>query len=145
MKIDLRYILDLYRKYSDELIGVREEQRKLFSPGFRPHFDDEEAEIPYLLLRETEPEIVVEISPGRGWSTSWILRALQANDTGTCHSFEMLREYIHQARRNLPESLIPRWRYTVGLVEDRLEELPTSIHYLFIDSDHSKSFARWYI
>ncbi len=145
MKIDLRYILDLYRKYSDELIGVREEQRKMFSPSFRPHFDDEEAEISYLLIRETEPEIVVEISPGRGWSTSWILRALHANDKGICHSFEMVEENIVQAGRNLPDSLQTRWKWTVGPVQNRFREVPPLIEYLFIDSDHSASFARWYI
>ncbi len=145
MKINLRYILDLYRKYSDELLWLREEQQKIFSPGFHPRFDDEEAEITYLLLRETKPEIVVEISPGRGWSTSWILRALQANDKGICHSFEMLKENITQAKRNLPDSLLPRWKYTIGLVQTRLEEFPPLIQYLFIDSDHSQSFARWYI
>ena len=54
----------------------------------RPQLDDIEAEVTYLLIRESRPSTVVEISPSGGWSTSWILQALKDNDYGTLYSYD---------------------------------------------------------
>lgn len=145
MKIDLKLILKLYRKYSEELKQLRKDQRKLYSPEFLSQFNDEEAEITYLLIRETKPRTLVEISPCRGWSTSWILRALDANENGTCYSYELLEENMKWAKRNIPERLQLRWKCFTGRVQNGLQDIPSRIDYLFLDSDHSRSFARWYI
>lgn len=145
MKIDVKYILKLYQKYSEEIKYVRKEQKKVYSLKFLPQYDDEEAEITYLLIRETKPQTLIEISPCRGWSTSWILRALNKNKSGMCYSYELLEENINWAKRNIPKKLQLRWKYFIGDVQNKLQNMPSKIDYLFIDSAHSQSFAEWYI
>jgi len=143
--INLRKIVDLYRTYSEELKQVRESQKELYSIGFLPQLNDEEAEITYLLIRETKPEIVVEVSPCRGWSTTWILQGLKANGKGICYSYELKDDNIRWAKKNIPQYLASRWRCFKGRVQHMVEEFPSEIPYLFIDSEHTRSFARWYI
>ncbi|MGW0826797.1 hypothetical protein [Streptomyces sp. TRM70350] len=67
--IDVNHIILLYRAYADDLDRAREKQRRLLaSPtSLKAQLDDIEAEITYLLLRETRPETVVEIGTFHGW------------------------------------------------------------------------------
>jgi predicted O-methyltransferase YrrM len=106
-----------------------------------PQLDDIEAEITYLLLRDRRPRTVVEISPFRGWSTTWMLRALRDNGEGSLTSFDLHSD----ARRFVPDELTGPWRLVVGDVRERVEEIPRRIDYLFLDSDHRRPFAEWYI
>ena len=115
--IQTDFILRLYEKYIDDLRTVRKNQRalrrkhvpslpyliliygfrKLGFPLFKkqnllsPQFDDVEAEITYLLIREFRPKNVVEISPCGGWSTSWILTALKDNGSTSKSRFGATR------------------------------------------------------
>ncbi len=109
---------------------------------FRPQLDDIESEITYLLLRELQPESVVEISPSRGWSTTWILSALRDNQKGQLQSYDI----VNYSKRFVPKSLAKgRWQLFVGDVKEKIDTFPKKIDYLFIDSDHSAEFAHWYI
>jgi predicted O-methyltransferase YrrM len=168
--LTLSFVLGLYEKYSDDLERVREVQRKFYqrwtrsersvfwrgarylaralqmpclaSSSMRPQFDDIESEISYLLVREARPDTVVEISPSAGWSSSWLLHALEDNGSGTLHSFDM----VDDASRALPPELTNgRWQFVKGDVRRMVAQLPDRIDYLFMDSDHSESFAHWYI
>ncbi|MEP7000606.1 MAG: class I SAM-dependent methyltransferase [bacterium] len=105
-----------------------------------PGLDDIEAEITYLLLREQRPARVIEIGASGGWSTSWILHALRDNGTGSLHSYDI----VDYALGNLPTDLADgRWHFHVGDV--RRADLTEPIDYLFIDCDHSREFAEWYL
>ncbi len=168
----LEWVAELYRKYAPELARVRDAQRLLygtrgnlqlervasclglrvmlervglpveFQPQLKPQLDDLEAEISYLLLRELQPESVVEIAPDGGWSTTWLLSALRANGHGTLHSFDL---YNH-CTRTVPRGLAAgRWRFVQGDIRDKLHELPGQIDYLFMDCAHTAGFARWYL
>lgn len=171
--LTLGLVLGLYEKYFDDLKRVRESQLKFYRrwtrserleqslfwrsaryfartmniPGstvfsLRPQLDDIESEITYLLMREAKPATVVEISPSAGWSCSWLLQALKDNGSGTLHSFDM----IDDASRVLPSELTNgRWTFVRGDVRRMVDRLPDRIDYLFMDSDHSESFAHWYI
>jgi hypothetical protein len=155
--------IELYKRFCDDLAVVRDEQARFYaehcyskwqtespwrqitaplrrlSSRERIHaqLDDIEAEITYLRLRAHRPETVVEFSPNGGWSSTWILRALRDNDRGTLHSFDL----VDTSTRHVPADLAGRWRFTQGDV--RKADLPDP-DYLFIDSDHSAEFARWY-
>jgi predicted O-methyltransferase YrrM len=161
----------LYERYADDLRKVRAEQRALYERAgysrlqgvapyravrlaFRrmgldwerrrfmnPQLDDIEAELTYLRIRERRPEVVVEVSPFRGWSTTWILRALRDNGAGSLVSFDL----IPDAGRFVPADLAEPWTLVVGDVRDRISEMPESIDYLFIDADHRRPFAEWYL
>jgi len=171
--LTLNLILGLYEKYSEDLKRVRESQREFYQrwtrserlersvvwrgaqnfvrtlhiPGpalfsLRPQLDDIESEITYLLVRETRPDTVVEISPSAGWSSSWLLRALKDNGSGMLVSFDV----VDDASRVLPSELTQScWKFVQGDVTRMVAQFPERIEYLFMDSDHSESFAHWYI
>jgi predicted O-methyltransferase YrrM len=88
--------------------------------------DDIEAEITYLLLRELRPAAVVEIGTFHGWSTTWILRALRANDTGHLYSYDL----VDHAVRSVPEDLsADRWTFVHGDVRGHLQTMPDPVDY----------------
>jgi len=161
----------LYERYREDLRAAREAQRRMYErQGYsrwqpflpyravrraaaklgmdielgrymNPMLDDTEAELTYLRIRELRPSVVVEVGPYRGWSTTWILRALRDNGAGSVISFDRVGE----ARRFVPADLAERWELVVGDVRDRLADMPESIDYLFIDADHRRPFAEWYL
>ncbi|MBB6121618.1 class I SAM-dependent methyltransferase [Nocardiopsis algeriensis] len=144
-EIDLRLIGSLYREYRDPLAEVRDAQRA-FLDGMRgrmtPQLDDIEAEITYLLLRETRPETVMELGTFHGWSTTWILSALRDNGKGTLHSFDIVDNVV----ANVPEELsLGRWEFHKGDIRENLASVPDSIEYLFVDAAHNGRFAKWYL
>lgn len=103
-------------------------------------FDDLEAEAMYLLLRQHQPEAVVEISPCDGWSSLWILKALADNQQGHLFSLD-----IHAgATRHLPDEAKANWTFIQGDAKETLEQAPGNIDFLLLDSRHTMGFARWY-
>jgi predicted O-methyltransferase YrrM len=171
-RIDTEYVISLYQKYLRDLKAVRLQQQDLYAQkgyywyernracrairfalkrlgivfpsksGMKPQLDDIEAEITYMLIREYQPETVVEISPCGGWSTAWILHALKDNGLGMLHSYDL----INESTKNVPPELSSgRWIFSLGDVTKAVDRIPQSIDYLFIDSDHSAQFAEWYI
>lgn len=170
--LDTEYVLALYKEHREDLGRVREEMRqlhrarcvpwryrslahKVFARIVQPVMgpvglnapmlaqgDDETCEVLYLLLRDSRPEQVVEISPFHGWSTCWILSALRDNGKGSLKSYDLL----DASSQNVPASLSAgRWELVVGDVTKRAEQLPEKIDFLLMDSDHSAEFAQWYI
>lgn len=168
----LDWIETLYRKHRDSLARVRTERMAHhraagnlpeLKPGFpsqlgalarraayfathgalmKPQLDDLEAEATFLLMREFAPEHVVEISPCGGWSSTWILSALRESGRGRLTSFDL----VDLSTKNVPKPLAQgRWEFVQGDATRNLGRLPARIDYLFIDSDHSARFARWYI
>jgi predicted O-methyltransferase YrrM len=106
-----------------------------------PALDDVEAEVTYLLIRDRRPKMVMEMSPNSGWSTTWILSALRANaDGGQLWSYD-----LHDTSTKLVPVALSRgrWHFVQGDARDTARQAPECDH-LFIDSDHSPSFAAWY-
>jgi predicted O-methyltransferase YrrM len=143
--IGLALIGDLYRRYRDPLVKVRDAQREFLRRTrgrMTPQLDDLEAEITYLLLRETRPDTVMELGTFHGWSTTWILSALRDNGGGTLHSFDL----VDNAVANVPSELsLGRWEFHKGDVRENLSQVPEGIGYLFVDAAHNGRFARWYL
>ena len=155
--ISLDYIEELYSKYRIDLIAVRKYQRshyKKFIGPTRSAYGDIECELTYLFLREMVPNTVVEISPWFGWSTSWILHALRDNGSGYLYSYDQLVDFPWSdaspsmqlpCLSTLPEELMDgRFILTEGDVRQQTN-IPDSIDYLFIDSEHTSDFAKWFI
>jgi len=117
-------------------------ERSVLGRRLKPQFDDIEREVTYLLIREYRPSTVVEISPGGGWSTSWILNAIRDNGRGKLCSYDLVDHCTKTVPRDLSES---RWVFIKGDVKKNIETLSDEIDYLFLDSDHSADFAHWYI
>ena len=148
-------ILELYQQYEPELRRLcqrlRTQYHRLVNRGDGAGFGDVEGEVMYLLLRETKPDLVFEISPYAGWSTNYILAALTANRKGVVHSFEIARKIRGQPtnqviRRNQCEE----WeqdRLIIHLGDARtlVSQVRGPIGFLLLDSCHDAEFARWYI
>lgn len=171
MTIDLEHAIDLYETWWGDLRTARRAMQRLHAQrcvawsqrslvhrvaaralepvmsGLRKEapmlaqVDDEVCELLYMLLRSRRPQVVVEISPFHGWSTSWILTALQHNGTGQLRSFDVL----DSASRNVPAELKPRWELVLGDVRKNTARIPQQIDFLLMDSDHSAEFAQWYL
>ncbi|UWZ52580.1 class I SAM-dependent methyltransferase [Dactylosporangium aurantiacum] len=110
----------------------------------RPRLDDVEAEISYLTVRALRPRTVLELGAARGWSTTWLLRALRDNataggDGGVLHSYDL----TDAAARHVPAALAgDRWRFTPG--DARRRPLPADPGFVLLDAAHTARFARWY-
>lgn len=130
----------LYATFGPDLVAARQLITDTCQePTMRKQFDDLEAEALYLLIRSSNPETLVEISPCDGWSTTWILKALQDNQRGKLNSFD-----IHsRATQFVPSSLQDRWNLCVGDVR-KSSGLPDEIDFLLLDSKHTYGFAQWY-
>ncbi len=148
-------LLDLYAQYADELYE--------FAHAFRPvyhrmlankqgaTFGDGEGEALYLLIRHLKPEVVFEISPDTGHSTNYILAALTKNQKGTLHSFELQSHRggvpMEQIIRENQIALCDQKRLVVhiGDAHQTVEQVPGTIDFLFIDSEHTDVFAQWFV
>jgi predicted O-methyltransferase YrrM len=144
-KVNLDFIVELYRKYASDLAKVRDQQRTFHQDNadhMTPQLDDHEAEITYLLLREYRPEHVVEIGTFHGWSTTWILSALRDNEMGHLHSYDIVDNVVKNVPAELSEG---RWTFEKGDVKANLDKLPEKTDYLFIDAAHGAAFGKWYV
>lgn len=135
------YMVPLYQKYGTDLAAVWDKQLVRYEEQFRGNafFDDIEAEWLYLLVRHIRPTVAIEMSPGVGWSTSWILEGLHDNAHGHLTGFDIAPS---------PESRLPsvlRWNFVAGDIRDNMHEVPGSIDFLLVDSDHSEPFGSWII
>ena len=156
--INTEYVLDLYRRYATDLRTVRVQQRmfrKRYNNSFLrrlhrmklrqylllPMLDDLEAEVTNLLIRDKNPKVVLEMSPNTGWSTTWILSALRDNQQGG----QLWSYDLHETSTKLVPSKLGegRWHFVLGDAKETILTAP-EFDYLFIDSDHSAPFARWY-
>lgn len=157
--ITTEYVLGLYRQYISDLKAVRRQQywfhrrhdnvlvRRLRKLRLRrymlfPALDDLEAEITYLLIRAQRPKVIVEMSPNAGWSTTWILSALRDNaDGGQLWSYDLHDTSTKLVPRRLAQG---RWHFVQGDARNTVPSAP-DFDYLFIDSDHTRDFAEWFV
>lgn len=133
--------VSLYQEFGEDLASAREFiGGECQNPLMRKQFDDLEAEALYLLIRATEPETLVEISPCDGWSTTWILKALQDNQRGHLDSYD-----VHgNAEQFVPPDITTNWSLHIGDVRKN-QRIKDGIDFLLIDSKHTYGFARWYL
>jgi predicted O-methyltransferase YrrM len=141
--VALERVLDLYECHAEDLRAARTAQREMLRAQreLRPKLDDIEAEISYLLIRDIRPAEVVELGTFRGWSTTWLLRALTDNGSGRLRSYDI----VDHARTTVPADLTPRWTFHHGDVREAADLTTSPIDYLFIDAAHTARFARWYV
>lgn len=84
----------------------------------------------YLLVRSHRPQRVIETGVRPGYTTAWILAALEANGEGSLHSLGPgPTGHRNQAVRDVtvgqfvPPALRSRWTLVLGNTEDNLREL----------------------
>jgi predicted O-methyltransferase YrrM len=142
--VDLDEAVALYRAHADDLRAAIMQQRAFLAarPDVVPQLDDVEAELTYLAVRGGKPAAVMELGTFHGWSTTWLLSALRDNGTGRLHSFDRVDHVV----RSVPPDLAgDRWTFVHGDVRERLDAVPADLDHLFVDADHGRRFARWYL
>jgi predicted O-methyltransferase YrrM len=100
----------------------------------------------YVLCRLLKPEVVVETGVADGFSSAFILYALEANQKGKLYSIDLPNQEGQEIKGGrqtgwlVPEDLKGRWELTLG---DSRKELPAlcdrlkNIDIFYHDSDHS--------
>jgi hypothetical protein len=100
----------------------------------------------YLFIRKYKPKRIKEMSPNQGFSTFIMSQAIM--DEGYCDDLEMFDSYDLEYKfcREASEksSKLKVFNFFAGDARENLK-LDERIDFFFIDSDHSKSFAKWYI
>lgn len=82
------------------------------------------------------------MSPNAGWSTTWMLSALRDNGDGS----QLWSYDLHEtSTKFVPSSLArSRWYFVQGDARETVPKAP-EFDYLFVDSNHSRGFAEWYV
>ena len=136
-------IKSLYDSYYNELLELKSVQASRANHMETP-FDDIECELLYMFVRALRPKSVVEFSPYQGWSTTWLLEAMNRNGVGDCVAYDLVsdsREKLHELDIDCS-----RWRLVVDDVTKHYSSFDYDlIDFIFIDSDHSREFAEKYV
>lgn len=137
----------LYKKYDAEINELAVQLRTKLHQ-IEEHsgiaFSDVEGELAYMIIRETKPDTVFEISPWNGWSTNYLLGAVSRNGTGEVHAFE-IKDLETVIRANQLEAWDQhRLHVHVGDARDTVGVVPDQINFLLLDSCHEAWFADWY-
>lgn len=144
MTANFAFVEYLYKKYYYEIIWMRKIQKaKISLLDFKPHFDDIESEILYMTVREFSPSYSIEFSPYFGYSTTWILSALEKNNKGILKSFDVVDYSYTKVKASGNDD---RWELILGDVTQNYSIFEyQAIDFAFIDSDHSREFAQKYV
>jgi predicted O-methyltransferase YrrM len=171
----LSLIEDLYHTHGADLNHIKDQMREVYtSTTIRPQYDDIEGEITTLLLLFFQPKQIFEFSPSHGWSTLYMLNAIQmyqrknrasrlllsaseseseSEERVELHSYDLEDYCSDSVSAKFPSLTDPdssiKWTFKTGDVRDAFEtdflSADPPIDYLFIDSDHSEEFVQYYI
>ena len=136
-----KVVSNYYKSYHDELLELKPAQ-DCRAEKLENYFDDIECELLYMFVREFKPKSVIEFSPYEGWSTTWLLEAMNKNGVGSCTSYDL----VGTSKDKLTELEVDTSRWTL-VVDDVTKHFHKfgSPDFIFIDSDHSAEFAKKYI
>ena len=144
----------LYEQYAADLIRVRQLAARFCANATdqqknTPHLHhcltgDMESEVLYLRLRHFRPTNVFEVSSALGYSTMWILAALEDNGHGTLHSFDLFETPFPHV---LGDSHRGRWEFHRGDMKTTFKPVVDAVpaDYLHIDTCHDAPCIRWYL
>ena len=137
------YIVSLYHKHASHLRRAQVLERKYYASLYPYHafFGDVEGEFLYLSMREMQPEVVVDIGVGGGFSTSWLLQGIVDNRHGHLTSCDILYEGPPYIRKHFnPVSLEECWTFLHGDSADQV--FPDEIDFLLSDSSHDGPYSK---
>jgi hypothetical protein len=141
-----KYIGSLYQVYGQDLVAIHDQQRtlhdNLVGRGIWCQFDDIEAELLYLFIREMGCGQALEIGSGPGWATTWMLQALRSMEGGTLLSFNK--------GCNTPDFVPPglvtdRWNFARQDIREWSSESLKQLDFLLVDTDHQPDLVGWII
>ena len=104
-------------------------------------------ELIFLFLREIKPNVVIEIGPYKGWSTSLILIALAMNNSGLLYSFDIVDYCLENIKYKFSKEIINKhFRFIKGEVAYSYEYIvDLNPEFVFIDGLHTDDFCKSYV
>jgi len=145
---------DLYKQYADDLVRMRQLAAHFCEAATdqqkgTPHMHhcltgDMESEVLYLRIRHYRPSNVFEVSSALGYSTMWILAALNDNGHGVLHSFDV---YETPFPHVLSDAHRGRWTFYRGDMKTTFQPVADAVpvDYLHIDTCHDMPCIQWYL
>jgi len=103
--------------------------------GDRMAIEPEFGELIYDLIVEGKPDVIVEVGTGKGYSTSWMILALEKIRKARLFTIDIQRApdlYLWN-KMNLPTG---RLEILPGKLKENLQYLPDKIGLAFLDADH---------
>jgi len=141
-----KYIAGLYETYGQDLITIRDQQRALHDDltrrGIWCMFDDIEAELLYLFIREMGSGMALEIGSGSGWSTTWMLQALKSAGDGGLLSLDKHYNTPDFVPSELAEEC---WRFSKKDIREEPRESLEQPEFVLVDIDHQPELIDWII
>jgi hypothetical protein len=106
-----------------------------------------ESMVLYCFIRDIKPKVVAEIGTEVKSRSSFIIEsALQKNRTGSLHIMADLTGKVERAAENLMIDFDANIKVLSGRIQDTYSKQDWSeVDFLFIDADHPRSFAKWYL
>ena len=100
----------------------------------------------YSFIRKYKPKKIKEMSPNNGFSTFVMSQAIldegYENELEIFDSYDLIEQFCSEASEK--SSKLKVFKFFGGDAKNTLE-LSEKVDFFFVDSDHSKSFAEWYI
>lgn len=130
--------LKVEENWNLEFDGFLDSLSKPVDKAWPIYFDlgEESARLFYLLIRATNPRVVLETGVANGVSTFFTLSAMDQNNCGVLHSIDMTRDVGHVFGKSHP-----RWKLHVthGRAKDLAKVLQplAPLDIFFHDADHS--------
>lgn len=111
-------------------------------------FTDNEKNVLFNVVQWLKPKKVVEFSPSQGYTTCVIYAALKVTNTEIEYfdSYEVDPEAYRQAQHNLSTLGFDKVNFVLGDVLEKMNlDRWKDADFIFIDSDHEKSFVQKYV
>jgi len=100
----------------------------------------------YSFIRKYKPKKIKEMSPNNGFSTFIMSQAIldegYENELEIFDSYDLSEQFCSEASEK--SSKLKVFKFFGGDAKNTLE-LSEKVDFFFVDSDHSKNFAEWYI
>ncbi len=100
-----------------------------------------DAELLYSFIRITKPKKIIEMSPDKGWSTEIMIKAINDNKQ-KCEIFSFdIRDFSQKWDQD--NEYVFR-KLILGNAQETVSKYLKDCDFMFIDSDHSYDFGKWY-
>jgi len=131
---------------SDFLKEIKRKTKKIRGWYYLSMLSPFRAPLLYVICRILKPEVVIETGVADGYSSSFILYALEKNMKGYLYSIDLPNQPGHELKEGktagwlVPKNLKKRWTLIFGSSKEKLPELLINLNKIDIfyhDSDHS--------
>jgi predicted O-methyltransferase YrrM len=141
-------------EYASELDHLRFLPENRYNTDMFPitgQYDWFSGQLLYCIVRYLKPIRVIEISTNSGYSSLFSALALKANRVGRLETFELLPKMAEAAQANFERFEVAKHvRLHVGDARETVaallsERVRGGQEILFLDSEHTEEFARWFL